>query len=708
MKKLISLCSLVIAAIPLLFGQAFSLDQVMSYPFTYGMDAARSQDRFVWAMNESGVRNLFVAEGPDFTPRQLTQYKGDEGQEFSSIQISDNGEWIMYIRGGDFGSNWDDEKPVNPNFLTEVPSVEIWSIPFDGGDPISHGEGLQPQLAPDGSQIAFTKSDQIWLTPTNGQTKPQKLFQARGSNGGISWGPDSRALAFTSYRGDHSFIGIYRDSLQPIEWVTPSFHRDANVVWSPDGDQLAFIRRPGVGGAPDSILGARHYPWKIMAYDVVKKSAKSIWKAPKTIAGSPPTTQGRYNLRWGKDAITFLSYHDKWPHLYAISAKGGEAQLLTDGNYMAEYISMSPDGRSLLFAGNTGPDELDIDRRHVVQVSVDGVQENVWTPGAGNEWTPYLLSSGKYIACISAGAQRPPLPTVIDVETKEMTLLGEDRIPTNFPADDLVIPTQVVFKAPDGQSIHGTLFKKEGATTPAPAVVYIHGGPPRQMLLGWHYSSYYSNAYALNQYLANQGFVVLSVNYRLGIGYGYDFHRPVDGGTRGASEYQDIKAAGEWLAAQPEVDASRVSVYGGSYGGYLTAMALGRDSELFAAGVDIHGVHDRINGRVERYKSADAYELAPDVEEAIKIAWQSSPVADVAGWTSPVLIIHGDDDRNVAFSQSVDLVQRLEAKGVEYETLVIVDDTHHFMTYRNQKKVNEATADFLIRKLKPEGLSQGK
>ena len=102
-----------------------------------------------------------------------------------------------------------------------------------------------------------------------------------------------------------------------------------------------------------------------------------------------------------------------------------------------------------------------------------------------------------------------------------------------------------------------------------PAVVFAHGGPPRQMLLGWHYRFYYANSYALNQYLASRGFVVLSVNFRLGIGYGYDFHQPRDGGIRGASEYQDVLAAGKYLQARADVDPARVGIWGGSYGGYL-------------------------------------------------------------------------------------------------------------------------------------------
>jgi len=220
------------------------------------------------------------------------------------------------------------------------------------------------------------------------------------------------------------------------------------------------------------------------------------------------------------------------------------------------------------------------------------------------------------------------------------------------------------------------------------------------MLLGWHYSDYYANAYASNQYLASLGFVVLSVNYRLGIGYGYEFHQPPHAGTTGAAEYLDIKAAGEWLQKQSFVDAGKIGLYGGSYGGYLTAMGLAKDSKLFAAGVDIHGVHDWV-GRSGMLTAFDnSYEKAPDYAQAVKVAWQSSPVAYMSTWKSPVLIIHGDDDRNVAFNQSIDLISRLEKKGIPYETLMIVDDTHHWMNFKNSVTVYAAVADYFVRKFK--------
>jgi dipeptidyl aminopeptidase/acylaminoacyl peptidase len=413
-----------------------------------------------------------------------------------------------------------------------------------------------------------------------------------------------------------------------------------------------------------------------------------------------PTTQGGPNLHWANGKIVFLSYHDGWPHLYSMSPSGSQLTCMTPGGYMAEYISKSADGNSFYFAGNTGPDKLDIDRRHIVQSFIDGSPAQVITPGEGNEWTPYETGDGQYLAFISAGAQQPPSVKVLNKSDNTLINVSTNLIPKGFPSDKLVTPTQVIFNAPDGTPIHGTLFDNGASSGPKPAIIYIHGGPPRQMLLGWHYSSYYSNAYAMNQYLASQGAVVLSVNYRLGIGYGYEFHRPIDGGSRGCSEYQDIKAAGEWLALQPNIDAEKIGVYGGSYGGYLTAMALGRDSDLFSVGVDIHGVHDRANRYADRYKTLDKYEVYPDAEKALKVAWQSSPIAYIDTWTSPVMIIHADDDRNVPFQQSTDLVQRLRKKGVPMETIVIINDTHHFMKHENQKRVNENAAEYLLKHLK--------
>jgi dipeptidyl aminopeptidase/acylaminoacyl peptidase len=682
--------------------QTFSLESVKSYPFPTELTSSAQGSRIAWAFAEQGKRNVYVAEGPDFTPRKLTNYSQDDGQEITSLSISDDGKWVIYVRGGDHGSNWDDELPVNTTSSPVAPKVQIWSVPFAGGEPKALAEGDGPTISPKNDRIAFIKGGQVWVSPLDGATPAKAFFNARGTNGSLEWSPDGSQLAFVCDRKDHAFVGVFTNETTPIIWIAPSFSRDRSPRWSPDGKRIVFARIPGTGGAPDSVLTRKRQPWTIWTADAATGLATQLWQAPKTLAGSVPSTHGGFNLHWAAgDRIVFLSYQDGWPHLYSVAASGGTPLLLTPSPFMAEHISLSHDRKWLLFSGNTGPDKQDIDRRHVVRVPVDKAAMEVITPGAGLEWMPVVTGDGATVAMISATTQRPPLPTVMAFTKGTPKILAQNLVPANFPQAQLVTPKQVTFKSPDGMTVHGQLFEPTGGAAKKPALIYVHGGPPRQMLLGWNYSDYYANSYALNQYLASQGFVVLSVNYRLGIGYGYDFHQPANGGASGASEYQDVRAAGVWLSEQPQVDATKIGIYGGSYGGYLTALALARDSKLFAAGVDIHGVHDWSQQRYA-VTSNDRVEKIPDADLANKVVWESSPISSIKTWTSPVLIIHGDDDRNVRFNQSTDLVQRLEKQGVPMETLVIVDDTHHWMKHTNAIKMSAATADFFKRKfMKP-------
>jgi dipeptidyl aminopeptidase/acylaminoacyl peptidase len=676
---------------------SFTIQQIKSYPFPNELTTSATGARIAWAFNERGARNVWVAEAPDFRPRRLTNYELDDGQELTSLSISADGKFVVYVRGGDHGSNFDSSVGVNPMLSAVQMKVQLWSVPFAGGEAKLLGDGDEPVISPKSDRVVFARERGVWSVPIDGSAPAKRYFYARGESSGPEWSPDGTRLAFVSSRGDHSFIGIYTNDSTPIIYLAPSTSRDSNPQWSPDGKRIVFVRRPGAGGAPEPILEQRPQAWALWTADAATGEGRPLWKSPFTLRGSPPSTQGGTNLHWAAAGrIVFLSYLDGWPHLYSISENGGEPLLLTPGNYMAEYISLSPDRKYLVFAGNAGSDADDIDRRHVVKVPVDRAEPVVVTPGKGLEWTPFVTGDGKYIACISATPKRPPLPTVMPAVGGKPDVLAQDRIPTDFPSAQLVVPKKVVYKAPDGIEIHAQLFESSGGPAKKPAVVYVHGGPPRQMLLGWHYSDYYTNAYAQNQYLASRGYIVFSVNYRLGIGYGHDFHRPSNAGVQGASEYQDVKAGAEYLQRLPQVDPRRIGIYGGSYGGFLTALALARDSQLFAAGVDIHGVH---NWTAERAQALleNRYEKPPDVQRALDVAWQSSPISAINKWKSPVLLIHGDDDRNVRFSQTTDLVRRLEKTGVSFEELVIPDDTHHFMRYANIVKVDSAVADFFDR-----------
>ena len=689
----------------------FTLEQVTSYPFPNELTAARSANRIAWAVNEAGVRNLYVAEGPSFAARRVTTYAGDDAQELTSVQLTPNGAQVVFVRGGDHGANWDDALPVNPTAATTPVRVQVWSVSFSGGEPKLLGDGDSPVVSPRGDVVAFERGGQVWTAPVDGSAPAKTLFTARGNNADVVWSPDGSRLAFVSNRGDHAFIGVYTSATAPITWIAPSTSRDGSPRWSPDGARVAFIRRPGAGGSPQNILEQRPTAWAIWTASVATAEGTMLWTSPNTLRGSVPSTDGSTNLHWAAgDRITFLSYMDGWPHLYSMAASGGTPLLLTPGAFQVENVKLANDGRALVYAANAGSARDDGERRHVFMVPVDRAEPRALTAGPGIETYPILLGDGTTVAYLSATVQRPAVPAIRSIVGGAATYVGLDRIPADFPAAQLVTPKPVTFTAEDGVVVHGQLF--EPVNTPGgaaserkPAILYIHGGPQRQMLLGWHPLDYYANGYAMNQYLASRGFVVLSVNYRLGVGYGYEFHQAAAAGARGASEYLDVKAAGLYLKSLPHVDPARIGVYGGSYGGFLTALALGRNSDLFAAGVDIHGVHDFTSdgsgaGSALAAVMSGSGRFEPnDREKALEVAWKSSPVSSVNTWKSPVLFIHGDDDRNVKFSQTVDLVRRIAAKGIEYEELVIVDDTHHFMRHANQVRVNAAIAAYLEKKL---------
>jgi dipeptidyl aminopeptidase/acylaminoacyl peptidase len=258
------------------------------------------------------------------------------------------------------------------------------------------------------------------------------------------------------------------------------------------------------------------------------------------------------------------------------------------------------------------------------------------------------------------------------------------------------MPEQIIFRAPDGTTVHGQLFINRELKGKRPGVVFMHGGPIRQMLLGFHYSNYYANCYTFNQYLASVGYAVIAVNYRDGIGYGRKFRRADNQGPWGASEYQDVVAAGKYLQALPEVDAEKIGLWGGSYGGYLTAMGMARNPELFKAGVDLHGVHDW-GFRAREFSPGGGWGITSrDMETATK----NSPVSDLSKWTGPVLLVCGDDDRNVLFWETTDLAERLRERKVPVEVLVLPDEVHGFLRYESWSKVFEAARKFFDQKLK--------
>lgn len=702
---------IMVGATPLAAGAAHaapSLEAMLGYPFQCQLVGAPKGGAIAWVQMVRGVRNVWVATGPDFKPRQVTQNQADDGQELTGLSFSPDARRLVWVRGGDHDANWPAEGGLapDPTAGTDQPLVTIWTAEMAGGPPVKVAEGDAPTISAKGV-LAFIKDKQVWTAPLDGPNdgkggKAERLFFDRGKDDELAWSPDGERLAFVSARGDHAFIGVFTAKDRPLAYLSPSTGIDLSPRWSANSQRIAFTRQPGDGGAPESMLEEHPHPWAIWTADADGVAAHAVWKSPNTLEGSYPDVAGEANLIWAADdRLVFMAETDNWQHLYSVPAAGGEALLLTPGDFMVEHVAKSVDGRSIIYDANTGADTGDGERRHLFRVPVDSPSPMALTKGETIDWTPISVDAN-HVAFISAGPKTPPVAAIVDVASGARRDLAT-RPATGFPTEGLVVPKPVIFEAADGLTIHGDLFETPTAdkAAPKPAVIFVHGGPPRQMLLGWHYMDYYTHAYAMNQYLANHGYVVLSVNYRLGIGYGRTFSHALHAGFRGGAEYQDVLAGGRLLQTLPEVDPKRIGIWGGSYGGYLTAMALARNSDVFKAGVDLHGVHDWSATLGREIPPPPAGFEKGDRDAAMAVAFKSSPVADLTHWTSPVLLIQGDDDRNVAFHETIDLTRRLEAIGAPFEVLVLPNEIHGFLRYKSWLTSDTATVEFLDRHLKP-------
>ena len=562
----------------------FTLEQVLSAPFPSELIAAPGGAKLAWLLDERGARNVWTAAAPDFKGVRLTSYSADDGQEIGQLQWTPDARALVYTRGGDleFLGRPDPNPAVNPAGVEQA----IWTA-APGEAPRKLADGHSPAVSPKGDRIAYLRAGQIWLAPLTGSDKPAALYRARSgvTSSEITWSPDGAKLAFVSDRGNHSFIAVYDFAAQSLTYLDPSVDHDRYPAWSPDGRQIAFIRLPASagGGRGPRLTGD---PWSIRVASVADGVGRQIWNAGIGSGSVFHPMVSERQLVWCGDRLVFPWERTAWQHLYSVAVEGGTAIELTPGAFEVEHVSFSDDAREIVFSSN----QDDIDRRHIWRVSTAAGPPRAVTSGDGLEWSPVLAANA--VAYLRAGAKLPAR-AAIQTAPGAVRDLAPDSIPADFPADSLVVPQQVVYTASDGMAIHAQLFlPPDGPGRRHPALVFMHGGSRRQMLLGWHYMGYYNNAYGMNQYLASQGYVVLSINYRSGIGYSLHFREPANYGASGASEFNDVEGAGLYLKARPDVDPARIGLWGGSYGGYLTALGLARASSLFAAGVDFHGVHD--------------------------------------------------------------------------------------------------------------------
>lgn len=687
-----------------------TIKQFLSAASPIQIAAASRADRIAWVAYEEGKRNVYTAAAPAFAPVRLTSFLKDDGVDLEDVSLSADGSMVVFVRGSaPNAQGWN----ANPSGDPAGGAQEIWAVRAAGvGQAWRVAAGDNPQIAPDGSSVLFVREGQIYrvrLTsgrPGNDGEGRTPFIREWGTNSNPVWSPDGRKIAFVSTRGDHGFVVSYDLATRRVTYVAPSVDFDTNPVWSPDGTRVTFIRRPGTpfgrqthegrgglglpagpargggGGRVAQIPGLSTasfrggYTLSLWTATVADGRGREVWHNTPgdrmfgTIANMRaagdfmifPLTPGGGG-RGQNSAAPTSAPADEWDRYYSINTAVPNASpvLLTTTDGLIEdptYTAISADGRTFYYCTNA----RDIERRHIWSVPAGGGVPRQVTTGNGIETGPTPLASGKTLATLSTSWNMPQSLGIWPVGEAG----GAQRIvfPTSrpgFPTDAHVEPQLVMTKAADGLDIHNTLFvpKDIKPGDKRPAIIFVHGGPVRQMLVGYHYRYVYHQFYATHQWLVSQGYIVLSVNYRSGIGYGRAFRNAPGTAQNGNTEYQDVVAGANYLQSRADVDGAKIGIYGLSYGGLLTAQALARNSDIFKLGVDYAGVH--------------LYGSSLDPETT---SFKSSAISSVDKWTSPVLIIQGDDDRNVNFAQTVGLVQLLRARDVYFELIVQPDDVH--------------------------------
>ena len=718
--------------------------QFLSPSSPLSLASAKKTDRLAWPAYERGMRNVYTVAAPAFTPVRLTSWLKDDGSDVSDVTLSDDGSVIVFVRGSDPNRvGWIANPLHDPNGQERA----IWAVRSSGGAPWRVAAGGNPELSPDGKRVLYVKDNQIFAarvaaaTASDSMQRGEKPFiKEWGRQSQPHWSPDGSKIAFITDRENHSFIAVYDVNARAVTYVSPSVDCDGAPVWSGDGKRIAFLRKPGVpfglqaqqgtggignppgpavgrGGGPvagcgfggfggggggaramgDSLRGRIRspgffnatfpggYTLSIMVADVGKCTklangcvARELWH---TAAGDT-VFSGINRLLWANDNIVFplAAPNDEFERYYSINVSNPQSQpvMLTTTNGLIEDVTsaaLSRDGKTLYYCTNA----QDIEHRHIWAVATSGGTPVRISTDNAIETSPQPLSNK--VAVLYFDIAQPASVGLVPMSGGPTKVIFP-TLPKDFPVAAHVTPQIVIVKAPDSLEIHTQLFlpKDIKPGEKRPAMIFVHGGPPRQMLPGYHYMQFYHWAYAYNQWLASQGYVVMSVNYRLGIGYGRSFRNAANANARGNSEYQDVLAAGRYLQTRPDVDASRIGIWGLSYGGLLTAQALARNSDLFVAGADLAGVH-----------------LYGNSLDTAAVSFKSSAVGSIDNWKSPVFIVHGDDDRNVDFAQTVGLVQLLRARNVYYELTVIPDDLHESQIHENWVNTFNRMGDFFKR-----------
>ena len=579
--------------------------------------------------------------------------------------------------------------------------------------------------SPDGKQVAFVSNisgrNNIWLISSDGGW-PSQLTISDQRQTDPAWSPNAKWISFTSdHDGDEQW-DLFLVSPQTGEVVNLTNTSDVaeeGQAWSPDSRYLAYMWKPR--SAPN---------FEIDLMDVLTKRYRALTKdTPKNLSNTGPIWSGD-----GKTiAYTQQDAAGKNSNVFLLEVASGKSALLTphsdEHNYQA--TAFSPDGKYLLITSNAkGYDNAAL--LEIANKKIDWLTEDKWEIGSGafspdskqltwtenvdgntqifvyeiasKQTTMLLLAAGVNalagsVTSFSPDGQRllyyhngPTSPNdlwVYDFPTKESKQLTHSLL-AGLSTDDMVEPFLAHYPSRDGKwQISAFVYVPHNAPRDHthPAIVYIHGGPTSQTVNSFN---------RVIQYLANQGYLVIAPNYRGSTGYGKQF-MDANRFDMGGGDLEDALAAAAWIQQTGYVDPRKLVVMGGSYGGYMTMMALAKAPELWAAGVPIVPFVNWFTEVQNEDALLHEYDLATMGDPVKnKALWEDrSPINFVDRIKAPVMLLAGGNDPRCPKSEAQQVADAIKKRGGTVELKIYENEGHGFARVENQIDAYTRVADFL-------------